>query len=503
MTTLDIDRLRAHYHDIDPARLQLLDDALRELVDHVLEDELAGSDLQGGSLAGVLASAWALCIDELTVDVDLDTNWSTRNVASSWAQAILAAVAGSIEGSEGMVVYRREADALTDFVTAVARGDVSRLWAWQQVGLVGPRVLRPTPADVAAAALARPLLTPAVIAAAGPACRAVFRAEDWVRLAREIAVQVGSAPWQPNDGASLTPDPAGAPGAARRAQSSDSPVRPTGQPRPADAAAAVVPDAVWTLTAEARDRWYLAVLCLAVAHPHLTRDRSAIAAILDAAPIPRHAIDHRERTRQTDRPTARDSAPVPEASDDAEPEPSAAPIEPDDPDRPTDDDPLTSAWGGVWFLTHPLLEIEVVDGLSAGPVGPSDALDALSAIVVAVTGAPLDDPSVLGVAGRLGEVPVCAWAPTALQQQEVERWAAAITTWLTERAHGRIATRIAHGPDDDRSLWRRTVTIDASPGWIEVTSSLSDVDIDIRVAGLDIDPGFVWWLGAVVGFRYV
>ena len=30
-----------------------------------------------------------------------------------------------------------------------------------------------------------------------------------------------------------------------------------------------------------------------------------------------------------------------------------------------------------------------------------------------------------------------------------------------------------------------------------------DVDIDVRIAGLDIDPGFVWWLGAVVGFRYV
>jgi hypothetical protein len=29
------------------------------------------------------------------------------------------------------------------------------------------------------------------------------------------------------------------------------------------------------------------------------------------------------------------------------------------------------------------------------------------------------------------------------------------------------------------------------------------VDTGVRLAGLDLDPGFVWWLGAVVRFRYV
>jgi hypothetical protein len=32
--------------------------------------------------------------------------------------------------------------------------------------------------------------------------------------------------------------------------------------------------------------------------------------------------------------------------------------------------------------------------------------------------------------------------------------------------------------------------------------SLDDVDLDVRRAGLDGDPGWVWWLGQVVRFVY-
>ena len=85
MTTLDIDRLRARYHDVDPIRLPMLDDALCELADHVLAEELTAD-----GLTDALASPWAVCIDELVVAVDLDLTRST--VAASWAHAILKAV---------------------------------------------------------------------------------------------------------------------------------------------------------------------------------------------------------------------------------------------------------------------------------------------------------------------------------------------------------------------------------------------------------------------------
>jgi len=48
----------------------------------------------------------------------------------------------------------------------------------------------------------------------------------------------------------------------------------------------------------------------------------------------------------------------------------------------------------------------------------------------------------------------------------------------------------------------RTGSIVASSGWIEVHLDLADVDIDVRRAGLDLDPGWVPWLGVVVIFVY-
>ena len=49
---------------------------------------------------------------------------------------------------------------------------------------------------------------------------------------------------------------------------------------------------------------------------------------------------------------------------------------------------------------------------------------------------------------------------------------------------------------------RRPARIRVEPGWIEVCFALRDVSIDLRRAGLDLDPGFVPWLGAVVKLRY-
>ena len=53
---------------------------------------------------------------------------------------------------------------------------------------------------------------------------------------------------------------------------------------------------------------------------------------------------------------------------------------------------------------------------------------------------------------------------------------------------GRIAAR-----DGAISVW---------PGWVELHLPLDGVDIDVRRAGLDVDPGWVPWLGTVVVFRY-
>ena len=72
---------------------------------------------------------------------------------------------------------------------------------------------------------------------------------------------------------------------------------------------------------------------------------------------------------------------------------------------------------------------------------------------------------------------------------EVDRW---------------LRGRLRAAADEDLGwLWRRRATLAVEPGWVEATFSLDDVDTRVRLAGLDLDPGFVWWLGAVVRFRYV
>ena len=42
----------------------------------------------------------------------------------------------------------------------------------------------------------------------------------------------------------------------------------------------------------------------------------------------------------------------------------------------------------------------------------------------------------------------------------------------------------------------------ADPAWLEVRFALDDADVRVRRAGLDLDPGWLPWLGCVVRFVY-
>jgi hypothetical protein len=51
-------------------------------------------------------------------------------------------------------------------------------------------------------------------------------------------------------------------------------------------------------------------------------------------------------------------------------------------------------------------------------------------------------------------------------------------------------------------LVRRTATISSTPTHLELVMPMHAADARIRKAGLDIDPGWVPWLGRVVRFHY-
>lgn len=52
------------------------------------------------------------------------------------------------------------------------------------------------------------------------------------------------------------------------------------------------------------------------------------------------------------------------------------------------------------------------------------------------------------------------------------------------------------------NISQRSATISIETGWIELVFNMQDVDTNIRLAGLDLDPDYVPWLGKVVKFRY-
>ncbi|MEU2393271.1 hypothetical protein [Streptomyces sp. NPDC007369] len=54
-----------------------------------------------------------------------------------------------------------------------------------------------------------------------------------------------------------------------------------------------------------------------------------------------------------------------------------------------------------------------------------------------------------------------------------------------------------------RVVARRRGRVVAEAGWVEVVLAAGSADPQVRRAGLDLDPGWVGWLGAVVRYRYV
>jgi hypothetical protein len=73
----------------------------------------------------------------------------------------------------------------------------------------------------------------------------------------------------------------------------------------------------------------------------------------------------------------------------------------------------------------------------------------------------------------------------------VRAWRTALRRWLRRYAGVGLA-----------SLVRRPATVEASATHLDVHFDLEAADVRIRCAGLDLDPGWVPWLGRVVSFHY-
>jgi hypothetical protein len=165
---------------------------------------------------------------------------------------------------------------------------------------------------------------------------------------------------------------------------------------------------------------------------------------------------------------------------------------------------VTSAVGGALFLVRIVTELDLVAeanlvdeaGAPGGPLTGRPLSWVAGQLAVRLTGASPRDPVIGVLAGPRADPDLGAPGVSEAQDAALVGLTARIQGWL----RGQLGLQVG---DDLGWLWRRPATVVAEPGWIEAVFSLDDVDTRVRAVGLDLDPGFVWWLGAVVRFRYV
>jgi hypothetical protein len=112
-----------------------------------------------------------------------------------------------------------------------------------------------------------------------------------------------------------------------------------------------------------------------------------------------------------------------------------------------------------------------------------------------------DDPATLAFAGLGPEGP----PPSADEDEPTGSELVVLAEWRNRliRALGeRLEWQELAAPVLLERVCRRRARIVADPGWLEVHLSVEDVSTEIRRAGLDLDPGFLSWLGVVVRFVY-
>ncbi|MGZ7080125.1 MAG: hypothetical protein ACXVJT_11980 [Thermoanaerobaculia bacterium] len=116
-----------------------------------------------------------------------------------------------------------------------------------------------------------------------------------------------------------------------------------------------------------------------------------------------------------------------------------------------------------------------------------------------------DDPAALAFAGLLSDNSPPNLGQEMLNEAELQAIDECRAALLAD-LRAAMGDRLALADSSDQALidfvCRRDARIACDPGWIEVHFALEDVSNEIRFAGLDLDPGWIPWLGVVVRFIY-
>jgi hypothetical protein len=508
---------------------------------------------------------WLVRRLDLVVHLDLDRPDSAlahawaRDVAAAAARTVAGGGGSGPQARDSDIVhYPCRRDAVVDLVTSVPLGRQERAWAWRRLGLLAPGAPASGPALPSAARPAAPGL-PAAPASAGVLLGALSRQPGEAMGVLVTAVQrvglpaldraLGEVGWTAVAG--LAARAAGAPGWPP--DSGPPTVASAVPPTAADGTAADGDEAALARVIVAASRMAAAVTrsrlrptvrtlaawaCLAgleadpllPGHPRAARVIGEIAALLAGPPpAPAALPGHRAAgtpdgggadRRSPSRHPHPSSPPHPRTSrDDAVPQ-----AGPPAPAQPWEGARGVTDWAGLAFLLTTAVAAGV-PGAASEPVFARRPLRwVLNALAVAIVPIGADDPAALALAGLTpADVPPLAVGPPATpdERRRIEDLARSWTAATASRLAAFRAAAFRPGgtrggsacpdpapapaPDPVAAVARiagRRGTVVADPGWIEIHLGLDQVDLDVRRAGLDVDPGWVPWLATVVRFRY-
>jgi hypothetical protein len=542
-------RVDAELREADRARL---DGLVRELCDGPLEDALA--DIPGCYPAEV-------CIRHVAVPT-YRVRWDSTDteVVAGWATAIGHAVRATAIPGGDVVRFASRAHARADLIVSVLAGDRERTWAWQLLGL-WPAGNRPdaeaVSRAVAAAVGEQPgALVALVIAAAraaqlgrfidyvSPTTLAEFTRRAWlaaggsarpraagqddaadaapadrlvvllhqrseiIASALRLSAARLAAPARPDgSGPIAASEPAAASGPATM---SGSPVRPS--PLAESLAALAVLEVEPAMAAHPSTWTAVSTTARALLRTAADEPRPQ-SATPGAVPQPDHPPG--EVTTEPAQPAIRSHSPRPEppaSRPDTGPDSARAQLRPPTEDGAAPIPPSTgvaTCWGGLLFLLPIVAELGIPASVTAEPgeygVGLRPVLHELGRQLLARAAPDAeppgpDDPALLAFCG-LSPGSDAPWPPEPHARERVGSAADSVVAALRDR----LPELDSHRGDSALllSVCRRHAVIQADPGWIDVDLRLDEVSVDVRRAGLDLDPGYLPWLGCVVRFRYV
>lgn len=155
--------------------------------------------------------------------------------------------------------------------------------------------------------------------------------------------------------------------------------------------------------------------------------------------------------------------------------------------------------GGLLFLLHVVRELDV-PSLLVGALAGRTLRWSLAHLATTIVPIDARDPAALAFAGVVpGEPsPLDDEPPATVDERDL---VGGLATLVLERARERLDPRASLTQARDR-ICVRDAEIVADPGWFDVRMNIADVALDVRRAGLDLDLGFLPWLGTVVRFVY-